>query len=94
MQNNRINEKVSCGRLFSLSGLANVCVICYFWSRTATDGASASVADITKYFNGVFDANGNLTQFEITADTHPTYIRLNTGYIGPDSILTIDEPIE
>ena len=72
----------------------NVCVICYFWSRTAADGASSNAADITKYFNGVFDADGNLTQFEITADTHPTYIRLNTAYIGPDSILTINEPIE
>ena len=74
----------------------NSCVVCYFWSRTATDGASANAADITNYFNGVFDASGNLTEFTIDANSSlggVKYIRLNTGYIGADSILTINEEI-
>jgi hypothetical protein len=72
---------------------ANVCNICYFWSLSATDGASGDATVITSEFSGIFDANGNLTQFTIPESLHPVYIRLNTGYIGPDSILTINEPI-
>lgn len=72
---------------------ANVCNVCYFWSLAATDGASGDATVIANDFSGIFDANGNLTQFTIPESLHPTYIRLNTSYIGPDSILTINEEI-
>jgi hypothetical protein len=43
--------------------------------------------------NIVYDDEGNITQFTIPASWSITHFRLNAGYIGPDSILTINEEI-
>lgn len=68
---------------------SNVRHIC---SYTGSAWSSQDIsADAT--FNCVWDADGNLTQFTLP-NWGNTYFRLNTGYIGDDSILTIDEPIE
>ena len=57
-------------------------------------GTTWSSQDIsaTSDFKPVWDSDGNLTQFTLP-NWDNTCFRLNTGYIGLDSILTINEPI-
>ncbi len=67
---------------------SNVRHICMYDSSTWSSQDIAATND----FNPVWDADGNLTQFTIP-NWGFTHFRLNTGYIGEDSILTIDEAI-
>lgn len=48
--------------------------------------------DTAMSWNGASDDSGNLVQFE-WMNTQP-YIRIQCTYIGPDSIITVNEPIE
>ena len=38
--------------------------------------------------------DGDIVQFTINAEHNASYFILNTSYIGADSIITINEPIE
>ena len=67
---------------------SNVRHICSYSGSAWTSQDMASASD----FKPVWDADGNLTQFTLP-NWDNTYFRLNTGYIGLDSILTINEPI-
>ena len=51
-------------------------------------------ANLVNYGSAVTDEEGNIVQFTISANEGTTYMVLNTAYIGPDSIITINEPIE
>lgn len=51
-----------------------------------------SEGTLDTYASPVWDDSGNLVQFTSTAETK--YIRLQTAYIGPDSVITINEPLE
>lgn len=68
---------------------SNVRHICLYTGSAWSSQDIAAASD----FNPVWDADGNLTQFTLPNWSN-THFRLNTGYIGDDSILTIDEPIE
>ena len=67
---------------------SNVRHIC---SYTGTAWSSQDIS-ATSDFKPVWDSDGNLTQFTLP-NWDSTCFRLNTGYIGLDSILTINEPI-
>jgi hypothetical protein len=51
-------------------------------------------ANMVAYYNAVTDDEGNIVQFTIPADENTTYMVLNTSYVGADSIITINEPID
>lgn len=51
-----------------------------------------NASTIGQFASPVWDDNGNLIQFTSTAETK--YIRLQAAYIGPDSVVTINEPLE
>jgi hypothetical protein len=84
LKNIRMN-KIDAG-----SGIDNVCNVCVF--STLGTGASVNAGELENYWYAVWDDESNLAQFTIKSDT-TCYIRLNTAYIGPDSILTINEEI-
>lgn len=56
--------------------------------------ATTNGANMVEYYNAVTDDEGNITQFTIHSNDKVTYMILNTAYIGDDSIITINEPIE
>lgn len=84
LKNIRMN-KIDAGQ-----GIANVCNLCVFTALGA--GYSVDPADLDTKWGAVWDSDSNLIQIEIKVAT-TTYIRLNTAYIGEDSILTINEEI-
>lgn len=69
------------------------CHLHQFQSLTDTNEGTVSGEQITIHNDGVFDGNGNLTQFTIK-DNATKYIRLQCTYIGDDSIITKNEPID
>lgn len=72
------------------SGISNVCNVCIFTALGT--GTSVNAANLDNYWSVVWDEDSNISQFTITDNTI-CYIRLNTAYIGEDSILTINEEI-
>ena len=72
---------------------SNVCHI-YVFKEDFSYYATANPDTIINYYSKVeWDADGNLLQFAVMDDVC-AYIRLNTGYIGDDSIITVNEEIE
>lgn len=69
----------------------NSCQMYYFETLKATADGQNSAANLTAYNAAQWDSEGQITQ--ITADA-AGYMRFNTGYLGDDSIITINEPIE
>lgn len=51
-------------------------------------------ANMVEHYSAVTDEEGNIVQFTIPANEGTTYMVLNTAYIGADSIITINEPID
>ena len=70
---------------------SNVRHFCYY-SGSGNNWTSQDIAAEVK-FNAVWDSDGNLMQFTIPNGFSAVCFRLNTSYIGPDSILTINEEI-
>lgn len=70
------------------------------FTRIAIDGTSnwLTLDSLKNYFNAVVDDSGNLTQFTIPTskmtNTTLVYMAIQADYIGDDSIITINEPIE
>ena len=72
---------------------SNGCAIHHFETKTSTDEGTRSGDTITNYMDGIWDENGNLVRFTVKEDNEK-FIRLQGTYFGPDSIVTINEPIE
>ena len=51
-------------------------------------------ASMVENYSAVTDEEGNITQITMPANEPTTYMVFNTGGIGADSIITINEPIE
>ena len=71
------------------TGLENACTVPVF-TELGT-GSAVNGTDLTSYWSAIWDED-NLVQFTINNESCK-YIRLNTAYIGPDSILTINQEI-
>ena len=71
---------------------SNGCHIHSFASLTDTDEGTKGGDMITNYAGGIWDEDGNLIQFTISYDIEK-FIRLQGTYFGPDSIITINEPL-
>ena len=67
--------------------------ICCF-ATLAGGGTVKDVATLPSEWNVVFDSTNNLIQCTIPSSANASYIRIQGEYIGADSILTINEPIE
>jgi hypothetical protein len=74
---------------------ANVCLVHQFNNSFATAVQNSNPDYLTSSCNAVWDADGNLTQFTLPANTSPTtHIRIQCGGISEVSVITINEPIE
>lgn len=71
---------------------SNVCHIITF-SGLGTGANTSDSNAITSAFSPVWDSDGNLKQFTIPSSWGTQYIRINTAYIGADSILTVNQEI-
>lgn len=69
------------------------CAAYMFSSLTAT-GTARVASSLEQWNEPVWDSDGNLLQFKIDSGSDWKYVRLNTSYIGADSIITVNEPIE
>ena len=78
-------------RLRNMDTKSDSLTILYSNAPGSTSGSS-SFDNIMNTWCGVADESGNLIQFEMRDET--PYIRIMCGYIGSDSIITINEPIE
>lgn len=80
----------------SKTGHKYACRIAMFDSLTSTDQMSADHESASDLFT--WDDNGNVTSFRVTnwfgSDSTVRYIRIGAGYIGEDSIVSINKPIE
>jgi hypothetical protein len=70
------------------------CHIHEYRSLTDANESSMDGENIATYMSGVFDDSGNLTQFTVENGNGYTYIRLQGTYIGDDSIISKNKPIE
>ena len=68
----------------------NGCRLLYYTNSTTASIQNAEA--MTKFDQAVWDSEGHLVQF--TVQTGFMFIRLQAEYIGADSIITINEPIE
>lgn len=64
-----------------------------FFSEMSQEYGYHEATNLTNYNSAVWDDNGILTQFTIVGETIQ-YIRLQASYMGVDSVVTINEPIE
>lgn len=71
------------------TGLENACTVPVF-SELGT-GSAVNATDLTNNWSAIWNGD-DLVQFTIN-NASCKYIRLNTAYIGPDSILTINQEI-
>ena len=69
----------------------NGCRVLAFTSLDATPSID-NVSNLDTYYKANWDSDGLLTSF--TVATGYNYIRLQADYIGADSIITINEPID
>lgn len=76
------------------SSIGNAHHIYRFPSLSLSNGTSADIGATPEAWQAVWDGAGVLTQCTIPTDKTISYIRIQAEYIGPDSILTINEPIE
>ena len=76
------------------SSIGNAHHIYRFPSLSLSNGTSADIGATPETWQAVWDGAGVLTQCTIPTDKTISYIRVQAEYIGPDSILTINEPIE
>ncbi len=74
------------------AAVSNTCKIMMYSALGAYYGDS-DATNLTAYNDAVWDDSGILTQFSIDSGTY-SYIRLQAAYIGADSIVTVNEPIE
>lgn len=75
------------------TGKDSTCIVHMFRSLDDTNEASQNGTNLVTYNNAIADKNGFITQFEMVSDTY-SYIRVQAGYIGSDSIITINEFME
>jgi hypothetical protein len=71
----------------------NACHLLYFDGSFTSLGTSNSTV-LLPYHDAVQNEDGDIVQFTINAEHNASYFILNTSYIGADSIITINEPIE
>lgn len=71
---------------------ATKCMVVFFANMSGASG-NYTANNLITYNSAVWDENGMLIQFTIVGD-EMAYIRLQSGYMGEDSIVTINEPIE
>lgn len=72
--------------------VANTCIV-LFSSAVGSTFETLNAENLTTYCGAQWDEDGILTQFTIQNDESYQYIRLQAGYIGSDSIITIGEII-
>lgn len=82
--------RVSNIRMNKNDAASNVCNVIFFTAYSAA-AANHNAANLTGNNSAVWDADGNLIQFTVNGSY--SFIRINTAYIGSDSILTINEEI-
>jgi hypothetical protein len=64
-----------------------------FMNNDKTNVFNRTVAQLKSDLSAVVDSNGNVTQFSINGASNG-WMRINASYIGADSIVTINQPIE
>lgn len=69
-----------------------LCCIYFCPSLGDMSNCLQNASTIGQWASPVWDDDGNLKQF--TSTTATKYIRLQAAYIGPDSVVTINEPLE
>ena len=72
----------------------NACMLHLFKGLTNTSEGNYNAASITNYTNGVWGADGNLTQFTVEAGSQWKYFRIQCEGISADSVITVNELIE
>ncbi|MBR3844725.1 MAG: BppU family phage baseplate upper protein [Clostridia bacterium] len=72
----------------------NVGLIHMYKSLTDTDELTQNGNNLTTYYSAQWDDNGNLKQITFSPVTSVCYIRVQAGYMGADSMVTVNEPIE
>ena len=75
----------------SSSGATNMNNI-VFMNKEKTDVFNQTIAQLQEGGDAVLDDNGNLVQFYCDNRSNG-WFRINASYIGPDSLVTINEPI-
>ena len=77
------------------AGVANGCHMYTFDTLSATSIAMADAPNMTQYHAAQWDASGNIVSVRLTNNPQGADIwaRFNTTYLGPDSIITINQPI-
>lgn len=71
---------------------SNMCNLLLFKSLDDTSPANINNTQFDNV-SSVFDDDGNLVQFAIGYGSSYSYFRINAGYIGSDSVITINEEI-
>lgn len=65
----------------------------YDSSKTYISGTTYGIT-ADNALNPTFDSEGNMTSFMVPSHSGIAYIRFSAWYIGEDSIVTVNEPIE
>ncbi|MBR7132337.1 MAG: metallophosphoesterase [Clostridia bacterium] len=71
----------------------NNCTVFFFGSSFGAETKIHQATNLTAYENAAWKDN-NLSEFTIASTETSAYIRVQASYIGADSIITINEPIE
>lgn len=78
------------------AGISNGCNMYRFSTLSVTSSSSSDASLLTSYHSAQWDDNGDILRANVTDS--PTgvdvWLRFNTTYLGPDSVITLNEPIE
>ncbi len=73
---------------------SNTCIIHLFKTLDDTNEGNITGDNLENHYTPVWGNDGNLNQITIPSGSAYKYIRIQCDYIGVDSVITINEPIE